>query len=57
MNSCDGCIFYGIRDDGYGPYERHDHYCAIHDEWLPERCPDWTMGTTNKNSYERKKVI
>ena len=31
------CQHFGIRDYGYGPYERHDNYCFKFNEWHP-RC-------------------
>ena len=24
------CEYLGYRDEGYGPYERHDEYCWLH---------------------------
>lgn len=36
------CEHLGIRDEGYGPYERHDEYCWLHGCWCPscEGCAD-----------------
>lgn len=41
---CCDCKHFGIKDDGYGPYERHDNFCWLRDEWLGSRsegCDDF----------------
>lgn len=38
------CEHLGVRDEGYGPYERHDDYCWLHLIWCPScaGCADAT---------------
>ena len=37
-SSCEGCIHFGIKDEGWGPFERHDDYCFRFHLWKPDRC-------------------
>jgi len=32
----DDCIDFGVRDYGYGSYERHEDYCFKLHEWSPD---------------------
>ena len=37
---CEGCEYFGPKDSGYGPYERHESYCFLHNLWRPDGCKD-----------------
>ena len=44
--SCDGCVHYGTKDEGWGPFERHDSYCVRFHFWNPDRCPRYDNDET-----------
>ena len=38
VHPCAGCVHFGVNDEGYGPYERHENYCFRRREWNPNGC-------------------
>lgn len=47
--SCDGCVHFGIKDEGWGPFKRHDDYCFRFHLWRPARCPRYKTFEQSKN--------
>ena len=48
------CDHLGIKDAGYGPYERHDEFCFLHHEWCPccGGCSDFTCQEDDEDEDE-----
>lgn len=48
------CIHLMQRDEGYGPYERHDKFCALKDLWCPrcKGCSDFDDGSPEDEDEE-----